>query len=122
MVEIDRRGALVGIAGLASACTAQSSVAASQTPIWLLVERGESEGAYQLRVEGDLVTLPDLEQSLLDHAVAANPTLTADQARQQVHIYIRSEPDASITWTWFQDLMPILDRFEKVGFVAEDRR
>lgn len=104
-------------------CAAASTACAPRDehglkPIWLRVTPGDSH--YVMLVEGDVVRLPELEQALLDHALAANPGLSPEEARQTVHIYVRADP--GVPTNWVDDLMPVLCLFEKVALVAEDRR
>lgn len=87
-------------------------------PVWVRVVPTSS--GYQIRVDDEEVELVDLEVTLLDRAVAVNPRLTREQARQEVRIYLSSEPGMATDFV--EDLMPILRRFGRVGIVAEDRR
>lgn len=103
---------------LSSLCACAPSSPSNSTPVWLVVSPAAS--GYQLFVDGKAVELAEVEEALLDHAAAANPSMTRDEARQEVRFYVRSEPGTPTGWV--EDLMPILRRFRRVGIVAEDRR
>lgn len=117
MGTLARRSLVIALVAWCAACAPPAEVVESNA-IWLRVT--PSESGIQLSVEGDAVELANLEQALLEHAVAANPSLTPEEAREQVRIYVRG--DTGLPTTWASDLIPVLNRFGKVGFVAEDRR
>ncbi|HRE45212.1 MAG TPA: hypothetical protein PKY87_14745 [Terricaulis sp.] len=94
---------------------------AALRPLWLNIEPAES--GYALRVEQEAVARDELDAALLRHAMAANPQLSAEEARREVRIFVRGHPGMSVSASVsaFEELMPVLERFGKVGVVAEDR-
>ncbi len=87
-------------------------------PVWVRISAAES--GYLLWVDGELVALDQLEQRLLDRAVLLNPHLTREEARENVRIYVKADPGTPSLW--IQDIMPMFNRFGRVGLVAQDRR
>jgi len=94
---------------------------AALRPLWLNIEPAES--GYALRVEQEAVARDELDAALLRHAMAANPQLSAEEARREVRIFVRGHRGMSVSASVsaFEELMPVLERFGKVGVVAEDR-
>lgn len=86
-------------------------------PIWLLI--ASTPESTEFRVNAEEVERARLHQVLLEHALRANPGLTEDQALNEVRVYVRTEPNGD-----YQMVMEVVRelRFERIGFVAEDRR
>lgn len=113
-----RRGILLGMISAFVAACSEPPPPTNAEPVWLSVSA--TTAGVEYRVDEEVVGRERLEQVLLEHAIAANPGMTPERARNEVGIYVRFGPGASMET--IQDLTPLFDRFRRVGIVAEDRR
>ena len=114
---VSRRAIVFGFAA-AAACSEPRPTTTDTEPVWLRVTA--SAAGVEYRVDDEVVERERLEQALLDHAIAANPGMTLQQARSEARIYVQRGPGVSMET--ITDLTPVFDRFGRVGIVAEDRR
>jgi hypothetical protein len=90
---------------------------AAPEPVWVYI--ASSNEGVEYRVDDQVVELEQLDQAVLSRVAAANPGMSEDQLRRDVRICMRT--DAGIDYETLVAAMRRL-RFEKIGFVAEDRR
>lgn len=84
-------------------------------PVWVRIN---ADGTYRVN---DVVTgLDSLDAMVLAQAIVANPSLSDDEARTNVMIYLSAEPTAP--YRSISDALVGLRRFENLGIVGEDRR
>lgn len=71
----------------------------------------QTGGAVQIFVDQEEVTGADLAQRALAHLQAANPSLTAEDALANAHIYVRADLDVA-----YQRVVSVVDALERARF------
>jgi hypothetical protein len=114
---MDRRSFLILVTAVAGCAPQSPAPPTALSPVWITNAAG---GAFVVNgVQAELATIDDV---VLEQALVLNPTLTPEQARAEVQVYFRGNPDAP--QDSYRDVLRALQsiRFERVGIVAEDRR
>jgi len=71
----------------------------------------QTGGVVQIFVDQEEVSIADLAQRALAHLQAANPSLTAEDALANAHIYVRADLDVA-----YQRVVSVVDALERARF------
>lgn len=116
---MDRRS-FVGAATVSAVAPTLMACASHQTTpraTWVVLRR--TDNGLVVLVDNTQVDLENLDSVVFAHAMAANPGRTDEDVRENVRIFVRSDPNVI-----YRDIVEVMNRihFEKLGFVAEDVR
>ncbi len=115
---MNRRTVLVGAAlGGVAGCNQSRPRDTHAEIIWVTLSPTQS--GYQALLNDESVEPENLDAAVLALALEANPGFTEQEARAEALIAIKAEPDTP--GDAVADAMRRL-RFERVAFIAEDRR
>lgn len=85
-----------------------------------IVHLSPAANGYVAQIDGQTVDPRELDEAVLASLMAANPGLTAAELRREATVFVF--PNDGVSQEETIDAVESLRAFERVAFVAEDRR